>query len=295
MRKLASLLAFIGLLLIAPVAAAKEPQANVAHPALWVVKDDDTTIYLFGSVHVLKPGTVWFRGDIRKAFDSADTLMLEMVSPPQDEMAKIMAKVGIDPDGPPLSQKLDEAARAKYQQAMADIGMPWQALEPFQPWMAAVTLSVIPLQKLGYSSEAGVEKMLTTAAQAAGKPVEGLETAEQQLGFFASLPEEQQIAFLNDTVAELPKAESEFNALTAAWSKGEPDALAEEMNHSLEATPELAQALLYNRNASWAGWIANRMEQPGTVFIAVGAGHLAGRKSVIADLADRGFRIKRID
>jgi uncharacterized protein YbaP (TraB family) len=295
-----SALAALGLLLLPTMASAKAPASTTApasasaDPALWMVRDKDTTIYLFGSVHVLKPGTLWFDDEVKAAFDRSDTLMLEMVEPPQAEMRAEIGQLGIAPKDEPLSGKLTTDARIKYKAAMDGAGLPWQAFERFQPWMAGVSLSVSPLAKLGYDTDSGVEKTLTAAAKAAGKLVAGLETSAQQLSYFASLPQDQQILFLNQTVDELPQAEGEFAKLVTDWTAGRPDALAKEMNDSLEASPQLAQVLLYNRNANWAKWIAARMQQPGTVFIAVGAGHLAGAKSVQDQLKALGFKSKRL-
>ncbi|HEX7782678.1 MAG TPA: TraB/GumN family protein [Sphingobium sp.] len=292
MTRLLSLFAGIGLLFAPLPLAAKEPAS--ASPALWVVKDADTTVYLFGTVHVLKPGTVWFDDEVKAAFDRSDELVLEMVEPPAAEMAQTMGELGLAKDRKPLSEKLSEPARAKYQAAMEQAGIPWQSFERFQPWMPGVMLSVMPLVKGGYLAEEGVEKVLSAAATAAGKKIGGLETASEQLGYFAGLPDAQQIAFLNETVDGLPQADAEFATLIKAWKAGKPDSLSRQMNRSLEATPELAQVLLYGRNAKWAAWIAERMKTPGTVFIAVGAGHLAGPKSVIADLAADNIAVKRV-
>lgn len=294
-NSLSALLLAIGAPALAQTPApAPAPAPVQADPALWVVKDADTTIYLFGSVHVLKPDIVWFDDEVKAAFNKADTLVLEMVQPDQAEMMGLVTKLGIDPDGPPLSEKLAEKPRAAYVAAMTANGLPWQALEGFEPWMAGITLAVAPLGKLGYVEDAGVEKVLTKAAQAAGKPIVGLETADQQLGYFDTLPEPQQIAFLNATVAELPKMESEFGTLVDNWAKGETETLGEQMNASLEATPELAQILLFNRNANWAKWIKTRLDTPGTVFVAVGAGHLAGPKDVQDQLKALGIETARV-
>ena len=284
----------------APAAAAQAPAPPAppapipAKPAMWVVKDADTTIYLFGSFHVLKPQVNWYRGPVKAAFERADTLVLEMVQPDPATMQTLVSAMGIDKDGPPLTQKLSEDARAKYVAAMEAIKLPWQSLEMLEPWMAGVTLAVAPMESLGYVREAGVEEVLTKAAKAAGKPVEGLETAEQQLGYFDGLPEDQQIAFLNSTVDEMPGLEKEFATMLNAWSRGRARSLGRQMNESLTATPELARILLTERNQRWSQWIKARLEQPGTVFVAVGAGHLAGSNSVQAQLRAIGIRSKRL-
>jgi uncharacterized protein YbaP (TraB family) len=296
---LAKLLLPVALLTACP-AVAREPQpqgpTTVAHPALWLVKDRDTTIYLFGTVHVLKPGTDWFHGPVKTAFDSARDLVLEVVEPDDPAaMAQEMSAAGVAPaDAPPLSTRLSEDARKRYIAAMEQNGLPWQAFERFKPWMAGMVLSVAPVTRLGYDPRLGAEKGLTAAARAGGKPVSGLETVAQQLGFFDTLADDQQIAFLNATVDGLPDAEKQFGSLMANWAAGNPDALAKDMNESLEATPVLAKVLIEDRNANWANWIVQRLKTPGTVFIAVGAGHLAGAVSVQEKLKALGIRSKRL-
>lgn len=290
MKKLfGALLAYVGLI-AAPAAA----QTRDADPALWVVKDKDTTIYLFGTVHILKPGLTWFDEAVKTAFDASDELVLEMIEPDPAEMQKLVVAKGIDPDGPPLTQKLSEPARANYIKAMTDLGVPYQQFEAMKPWMASVTLSLLPLGKLGYDLNSGAEKVLSKAARQAGKKLGQLETAEEQLGFFDSLPEDKQIAFLNATVDEIPTIGETMEKMDTSWAKGDPASLAKLMNESMETTPELNKILLTDRNARWAAWIGKRMETPGTVFVAVGAGHLAGKGSVQDQLKAYRIKAKRV-
>lgn len=204
------------LLMMSGVAQARPatPANIVATPALWRVQDADTTIYLFGTVHVMKPGIDWFRGDVKAAFDGADELVLEIIEPDDPNvMGAVMMSKAVAGDGVALSDRLDDTARAKYRAAMEANAMPWQAFERFAPWMAGMALSVAPLQKLGYRADLGAEKILRAAAVKAGKQVEALETVEQQIDFFATLPMAQQIEFLNATVDGLPEMEGEFAKL----------------------------------------------------------------------------------
>lgn len=283
-----------------PVAAtatntAAAPATTDADPALWVVKDEDTTIYLFGTVHVLKPGLSWFDEAVKTAFDKSDQLMLEIVLPEdQAAMAKEMMPLAIDQSGKTLSSRLDAEQLKAYQAALASLGIAPAQFDMFEPWFPAITLSVLPLTKLGYDPEQGVEKLLTSSAKKAGKPVAGLETLGQQLGFFDTLPESQQIGFLNSVVRDIDKLGPQLDKMVAQWAKGDPDALAVTMNESLTETPELAKVLLWDRNARWADQLKARMDQPGTVFVAVGAGHLAGEKSVQDYLKARGLTVKRV-
>ena len=275
---------------------APAPTATDADPALWVVKDEDTTIYLFGTVHVLKPGLSWFDEAVKTAFDKSDQLMLEIVLPEdQAEMVKVMMPLAIDQSGRTLSSRLKPEQLAAYQAAMASVGLPAAQFDMFEPWFPAITLSVLPLTKLGYDPEQGAEKQLTGFAKAVSKPVAGLETLPEQLGFFDTLPETQQVAFLNAVVKDLDQLGPQLDKMVLLWAKGDPDGLAVAMNESLAATPELAKTLLWDRNARWADKLKARMDHPGTVFVAVGAGHLAGQHSVQDYLKERGLTVKRVE
>ena len=277
-------------------ATAAAPATTDADPALWVVKDEDTTIYLFGTVHVLKPGLGWFDEAVKTALETSDQLMLEMVMPEdQAEVAKTMMPLALDQSGKTLSSRLNPDQLAAYQAAMASVGLPAAQFDKFEPWFPAITLSVLPLTKLGYDPEQGAEKQLTGFAKAAGKPVSGLETFAEQLGFFDTLPETQQVAFLDAVVKDLDQLGPQLDKMVVLWAKGDPDGLATAMNESLAATPELAKTLLWDRNARWADKLKARMDQPGTVFVAVGAGHLAGEHSVQDYLKERGLTVKRVE
>ncbi len=285
------------------VASAAEPVAAIApaatltdaDPALWVVKDADTTIYLFGTVHVLKPGLGWFDEAVKTAFDKSDEMMLELVMPEdQAAVAKTMMPLAMDTTGKTIPSRLTADELKAYQAAMVSVGVPANAFDSFEPWFPAMTLSVLPLTKLGYDPEQGAEKLLTKFAKDSSKPVSGLETLEEQLGFFDKLPETQQVAFLNSVVRDMDKLGPMLDKMVVLWANGDPDGLAVVMNESMAATPELATMLLYDRNQRWADQIKTRMDKPGTVFIAVGAGHLAGEKSVQDYLKARGLTATRV-
>lgn len=286
-----------GLLLLGACAQDRPvtPPPAVAGPALWQVRDADTTIHLFGTVHVLTPGVQWFDGEVKRAFDAADELVLEIIEP-QDAngMASAMAGAAVARDGVKLSDRLDPATRARYQAAMTANGLPWRSFEGFNPWMAGLLLSVAPLERLGYKAELGADKVLAAAAKTGGKRIVALETVEQQIGYFATLPIAQQLAFLTGAIDGLPDVERQFASLIGHWRAGEPDMLAKEMNESLTATPELADVLLIRRNVDWAKWIRARLDQPGEVFVAVGAGHLAGAGSVQDQLQALGVASNRV-
>ena len=281
---------------VVPEAAPKRTAqaANDADPALWVVKDKDTTVYLFGTIHVLKPGLTWFDEAVRTAFDRSGEVVLELVMPDPAAMQTLVMSKGVTTSGPTLTEQLPADKRAAYARAVTDLGLPANAFDRMRPWFAATNLSLIPLTKLGYDPANGPETVIADAAKAAGKPVIGLETAEQQIGYFAGLSQEAQVQFLTSTVDEVPKVGETMATMVRDWADGKPDALARQMNEDLKDSPEVAKALLTDRNARWAEWVKQRMAQPGTVFVAVGAGHLAGTQSVVAMLARGGVKVTRV-
>lgn len=269
------------------------PAPKDVDPALWVVKDEDTTIYLFGTVHILKPGLSWFDEGVRQAFDKSDRLILEMVEPSPAESQALFTKLAIDTSGKTLRSKMTDADRPIYEAAMGKIGLPAEALDPLDPWAAAVTLSVVAMQKQGFDINSGAEKQLTAAAKAANKPIDGVETMEFQLGVFDGIPESEQIRFLIESAKVIDESEKMMDRMVELWGAPDPDSLGQLMNEGL-ASRALYDALLTRRNANWAKWIKAEMDKPGTTFMAVGAGHLAGPTSVQALLPAYGLSAQRV-
>ncbi|NML06075.1 TraB/GumN family protein [Sphingomonas sp. G-3-2-10] len=285
------------LLLLAPLAllSCKPATAPVqdADPALWVIRDADTTIYLFGSVHALKPGTGWFDEGVKAAFDRSGELMLELVLPPEAEIAAMLRELGTLPPGKTLSQQVPPELYARLRTALVVAGQKPDMLDQYEPWMAAIQLAVMPGRTAGYDSAYGVETVLTKAA-ASGKRVSGLETAREQFGIFDTLSPAAQQVLLEQAIDGVGSGGATLDRIVAAWAKGDVDVLAGRINRDLLGSPELAQALLVKRNKRWAALIDARMKRPGTVFVAVGAGHLAGSAGLQGELARRGYRVDRV-
>jgi uncharacterized protein len=262
-------------------------------PALWVVKDKDTTIYLFGTIHILKPGLSWFDEAVKAAFDRSDELVVEMVEPSAAESQEIFSKYGIDQSGRKLTAKLAETDRPAYSALLNKLKIPMESFDPLDPWAVAVTLQMVSLQASGFDPNSGVDGQLEAAAKAVRKPVRGVETFEWQLSLFDTLPEASQLQFLNESVRDFDEMSKGMEQLVTTWSKPDPDGLARLMNDGL-VDPILYKRLLSDRNVKWAKWIDERMKQPGTIFMAVGAGHLAGKDSVQNQLKAYKRKSKRV-
>lgn len=281
----------------APAAAVTTPapRADGAGPALWVIRDADSTIYLFGTVHVLRPTTAWGSDTVDDAFDSATRLILEVANPDDQAAAMpLIQQYGISP-ATPLSSLLTVDELASLDVAARSMGMTAAQMDPLRPWLAALTLSVAPLTKAGYDPQSGVDLLLKARAEAAGMPVSGFETIDEQLRILASFPEAGQLAFLRSTLEDMEDASGELDKLVTAWAAGDVEAIEVVGVTPMRDESELMyQSILVNRNVNWAGQIETLLEGSGTVFIAVGAAHLAGDDSVQAKLAERGITAERL-
>lgn len=278
---------------VAPVAGELATEVVIGGPALWKVADEDTTIYLFGTVHALPKDVEWYRGNLAEALASSESLVTEIYIKPgsEAEVAQAFLAKGMLPEGESVRDMLNAQDKADYEAVMTELGMPVAAFDRFEPWMAAVNLSLIPLLKAGYSPESGVEKILEQ--KAGGKRRGELESVQFQIGLFDGLPMATQITYMMETVRQVDEIAPMLDSMVDEWIEGDPDGLAVLMNDSF-SDPVLAEALLYARNRNWAEWIDTRLEKPGTVFIAVGAGHLAGKQSVQDALAVRGIPVMRV-
>ncbi|HCP65144.1 MAG TPA: TraB/GumN family protein [Hyphomonadaceae bacterium] len=277
-------------------APATAPVSQKATPAMWVVKDRDTTIYLFGTFHLMAPGIDWNHGKVKSAFESADTLKLEIANIEAEApiIGNLMASKGQLPAGQTIYDGLTEAQKTALSAIIAQSGFPPEAIQQMRPWMGSLILSLGLYQKLGLDPNQGVDKTLDGLARAANKPVEGFETGAEQIGFFANLTDDQQKAMLVSTIEDWDQATTMLNDMIDAWKTGNADKLGDLMNTSLRSQPELSKLILADRNKRWADWIATRMATPGTVFVAVGAGHLSGPDSVQAFLKQKRIKSTRV-
>lgn len=279
--------------LVALLAMAATPA--LAEPSLWAIKDRDSTIYLFGTVHVLKPQTVWRSARITKAFTAADDVVMEIEQPDDPKaMQPLMLRYGIDRTTP-LSSKLRPETYEKLQAAAKGMGFPAQAIDVMRPWLAALTVSLTPLLQAGYDPESGVEKLLTADAKAAGKPISAFETAEQQVRFFADMTPVQERELLESTLDDVDEGPAKVDALVAAWAAGDQGELKRQMVDEMRRDyPDVYKLLLVRRNQDWARQLKTKLAGSGVSFVAVGAGHLTGPDSLQAELAKLGIKAKAV-
>lgn len=281
-----------------PQKSAQEPAATtVVTPAMWRVKGTHGTMYLFGSVHVMKPDVDWESGKVKTAFDSSDLLYLEIANVDDVAAAQpLLMQYGLDPQHP-LSEKISKEDLATLDSAVKAIGMPGAAMmEPMRPWLASMMLSVLPMVKAGYEPNTGIDMMLIAQAKKANKQVKGFETLEQQVHLLADVPETEQIAMLHKDLTELDKSTAQMGELVAAWQRGDVEKIGAIDNEELaEKYPAVYKRMVVDRNQRWADTLNGVLKDPETktVFVAVGAAHLAGPDSVIRTLEKNGWKVER--
>ena len=275
-----------------PAWAAPLPDAD---PAMWVVKDSDTTVYLFGTFHVLDGKSEWFNDEVKQAFDRSDEVVLEAIIPEDPaQIAPLMAKYAMASSGKPLTERLSPEAKAKMAKILGESGIPAAALDKMKPGFAGMTVALIPYQKAGMSPEHGTEKILSKAAKDASKPVGELEGLEYQLKMLDQISEEAHVRQLEEMLAKFEELPALIESMKTYWNSGNAEGFAKLMNEMQAASPESFKVMLSDRNANWAEWIDKRMDKPGTVFVAVGTAHLAGTDSVQQFLTKRGIESKRV-
>ena len=275
---------------------------NPADPALWVVRDADTTIYLFGTVHVLRPGYSWFDGPVRQAFDDSDELVTEILERDFEQAMPLFIQRAISDDGMLLSERLNADQLARYRRAMARIGIPARAFDQVNPWVPAFMM-MAGCTCDGATGAHGVESVLNRAARQRRMAVSALENLDQQLGFFDNLRKDSQIALLmemvdaiNDTrPVSTAAARAETQRLDTMWATADVEGMNTIGAEAFAEVPELREFLLPFRNNNWAQWIKLRLDEPGgKFFVAVGALHLHGPDSVQAQLASMGITAERV-
>jgi uncharacterized protein YbaP (TraB family) len=274
------------LLLLAPAAAS-------AQPPVWVVHDADSTIVLFGSIHVLPQGLDWRPPALNDAIAKADDLWFEV---PFDDAAQLGAQRavlagGMLPEGQRLSDLLSPKGRKRLQAAVASLGLSTDQLDRLRPWLAEVTVSIAIYQKAGAEGADGVERQLFASAPASAKRM-AFETPEQQIGFFANAPLKDQVASLEETLKEADDAEGQYRQLLDAWMKADVRALDREAVQPLRrASPRLYATLVTARNAAWTQQILQRLHGSGHTVIVVGVGHLVGKDGVPNRLRALGVQV----
>lgn len=283
--------------LLAAVLAALAPHAGTARDRsiLWTVKGTHNTVYLLGSIHVLRPGDGGLPAAAEAAYADAEQLVMEIdmddpASADPGELLGAMERTALLPQGTSLRDVLGDdyaSVEGRARQAGVDLAV----LDRFAPWLVAVTLMQVELARRGFAPELGIEHSLANRAGEDGKAIAGLETAEQQFAAMGGLPLGQQKRFLMMTLEESAQIDAQLDELLGAWRRGDAEALARLLSAEFEEFPELYRPLTVDRNRAWLDRIEGLLDDRDDYLVVVGALHLVGRHSVVDLLGQRGYEV----
>ncbi len=289
----------------APVARAPEP-STAAKPQpkssaqgkqglLWGLRSGNATVFLLGSVHLTRGDIYPLRSEITKAFQSADTLVVEADISDQAKMASMVAAKGMYAAG----ETIRDHVSASTMRALLDYGdrsgMPMMMLERMKPWLAAMTLQTMELQKLGYASSMGIDAHFTKLAKSR-KRILQLESAEEQLNLLSRASPRVQELMLVKAIEGVPKLRGTMNTLMDAWRQGDAKATAELALKGMDE-PEfrsLYKTIYLDRNHRMTTAINGFLRTGGTYFVVVGAGHMVGPNGIVDLLRKSGHEVVRI-
>ena len=267
------------------------------HPVtLWRIAGETNSIYLLGSIHLLREQDHPLPTVIDTAYGDADVVVMEIDMDDLDPVYTQAAfnRAGVLTDGRTLRDLMGEEAFAAASDAAAAVDIPLDLLARSEPWLAAITVELMLLYRIGFNPALGIEMTMTQRAVADGKPVEGLETIDEQLAFLDGLPIEAQREMLLQTLVEGASMSESIDSLIDAWHQGDTATLEESLLESAVGLEELHEVLVSGRNRRWAETISTWLDDEQNYLIVVGALHLVGDQGVPALLEKRGFGIHQL-
>lgn len=277
-----------------PAPATEPYPASPNGPALWRMADEDTELILFGTVHLLPEGLNWQREDIIRVLSNVDIFYLETDIESASRAERLrFRELGMAPPGQSLQDTLPPELWAKCEALFQEYGLSISDMNSRQAWLAAVTLSGAALQDRGFLTIHGAEEWLLTRIDREKTDIRSLENLTRVAELMSALGPDIQTAMMAQTVEDTKTLDTEYPAAVKAWATGDIETLQSiAMDDMTEALPEVYDALLVKRNADWFIEVERLMqEDTGTVFIAVGSGHLIGENNLIDMLRESGWQV----
>lgn len=282
------------LLLLFLLAVAGESRAQ-DKSFLWRVQSEKSNVYILGSVHFLKPENYPLKKTIEKAFDSTQKLVLEIDLKSEDAgtVQRVTLEKGLNRERT-LQQSVSPETYELAEKRAQELGIDIRALSPLKPWVVALTMTALQLQKLGFDPNYGIDRYLAGRATKSGKTVVGLETAAFQIGLIDQLPERDQESMLRQSLKEMDLLDRALDQIVRAWSTGDVSALEALLLGGMREYPAVHQTVIVDRNRRWLPQIEKMIEQGESALIAVGAAHLIGKDGVIELLKARGYTVEQM-
>ncbi len=273
------------------------PTAAYAASPVWAIRGDHNTVYLAGSVHLLKANDSALPSGFDRAYSGSRTLVMELDLSKVDatEAASWMMEHGTLPEGTNLHKAIGDDRYRRVSAEATRLGLPMELADQYAPWVLGLQLMELQYAKLGFDSQAGVEEQLQHRAQSDAKPITGLETLPEQLGLFETLSPEQQAKFLDLVVTEMHDVGSDTQEVITAWRAGDAVKLATLLGDEYKTFPLLYRALVSDRNKHWVPQIERLLKEKDNYFVVVGALHLVGDGGLLELMRRDGFKPEQLN
>ncbi|OIJ18563.1 hypothetical protein BKP45_10700 [Anaerobacillus alkalidiazotrophicus] len=265
------------------------------------MEDGETTVYLQGTVHAGTEDFYPFHETIEQAYEEADVVVPEIDITDLDLMAvqTLIVELGLFQDGSKLEDHLPQEVYSKISDTLDDLGLPLEMFESYQPWLLAITIQQLILEKLDYIH--GVDEYFLIRANDDGKEIIELESMESQFQIFADMSLDLQIEFLEDSLSNIEEYEEEMIELFTYYKNGDIDGLlellieVEGLNESEEAQ-KFTEALNDKRNYEMAEKIIEFLQEDSdkTYFVIVGSLHLIMEPHIVSILEAEGYEVEHI-
>ncbi|WP_299416567.1 TraB/GumN family protein [Acaryochloris sp. IP29b_bin.148] len=280
------------------------PQTTQAQPEapqppktfLWQVKSPKNTIYLLGSIHLLKESDYPLATQINDAYEDAEKLVFEvdMDQLESSETQSMVLEKATAQDGKTLPDRLTPQTYQLAKTAASEVGLPIEAFSGFKPWFFSLTLITMKFQRLGFNPQNGVDQYFFQKAKKDGKETLALEAIEDQLNLFNNFSQGDQEQYIRQTIEELDTLETSFQEMVQAWKAGDDQTLESLLLKSFKDYPDLEDQIFGARNRKWMTTIEPLLQKEDDYLIVVGAGHLVGKDSVLKLLQAKGHTPKRL-
>ena len=264
---------------------------------MWKVQSGESTVYILGSIHLLKKEDYPLSQIIESAFEKSDFLVVEanIQDPSKMNLQSVMERA-LYPSGETIEDHVSSATYELLKKEGERLGIPLQLVQKQRPWILSMTLTAMEMMRLGYDPSYGVDNYFLSRSKGKKKILE-LESVDEQLQLLSNLSDQDQELLLKLSLKDLQNIARDITKLVQAWKSGQPDLVAPIMTESLKQDPKLVpiyEKLVDERNGRMASRIEGYLKQKGTFFVVVGAGHLVGEKGIIGIMGKKGFRMEQL-
>jgi len=293
-HRAASWARFLVFLLLVPACAFA--QSAAPDPALWKVQSGASTVYIFGSLHILPPTFQWRTPQIESAIAASDIFVFEV---PVDDAAtarqkEFIVKNGLLPRGASLRKVLNRIEFDTYSRVLIGAGLKPEHFTRYRPWLAAVVVGLAYVHRRDITMLRGVDDEIIEQAQAQKKELRYLEAIEDQMQLLVRGDDLAQVQALKRQLVSLPKAVLHTQDLVDAWARGDADRFANMIEGDFAGHVEAQDLLISNRNRDWVPSVAELLQSGKTAMVTVGAAHVGGPKGLISLLCAEGYQVERV-